>query len=108
MIMKKTSWSWLNISHLTSGIIFFSFAVLTWLPDPKPPKVAKPSFPCTDPKATFQLVGGPEGSEVRLEVREESPRLGLFGVFLEGAVKVSGRCCWELYDRAGFTGKMMR
>ncbi len=63
--------------------------------------------PCSDPSAAAFLFeeDGFEGG--RLSLSESAPRMGLYG-FPTGSVQVEGSCCWELFDRAGFTGRMLR
>ncbi len=50
-----------------------------------------------------------------LRLRESAPRLGVHGfptssaeVEDDGGAKRGRGCCWELFDRAGYAGRMIR
>ncbi len=62
---------------------------------------------CEDPGARATLYAGGAFDGERLSLHSSAPRIGLFG-FPSASVRVSGSCCWELFERVGFTGNMVR
>ena len=73
-------------------------------------KATRASQPCSGPSAAsarLSLFGdGGFGGE-RLDLGSSAARLGLYG-FDSRSAAVEGGCCWEMYERAGFTGRMLR
>jgi len=69
---------------------------------------AKAANLCRDAETSIELFreDGFSGHEVTLEA--ETPIVGIFGIDFRSVVVRGKKCCWEMFDRVGYSGKMLR